>query len=152
MLQKDGTLSIGGGVCERPDTCKIRASWATSVCPSSCLPQCQGRCQQLKSSVLCRNKSYMIHARAVSPEEGNSLKWPRGEWEGGRRSCLSTSTGDPASGVCVMAGGHSEGFVHIVFIQQVWSRERHLPLGKAASQLLLDTQAANIPPPQKALV
>jgi len=62
----------------------------------------------------------MIHARAVSPEEGNSLKHLRREWGGDERSCLSRCTVDAASGRSAMVGGQSEGFVHVVFMQQVW--------------------------------
>lgn len=65
----------------------------------------RGDASSLKSSVLYRNKSYMIHAGTVSPEEGNSLEGLRREWEEDERSCLSTSAGDAASGISVMAGG-----------------------------------------------
>lgn len=117
-LQKDGMLSVREGVSERTQTpAKSEPARPLVSAPAPACRSARGNASSLKTSVLLRNKSYMIHARAVSPEEGNSL---RRECGGDGRSCLSTSTVDAASGVSAMVGGQSEGFVHVVFIQQVW--------------------------------
>lgn len=129
LLQKDGTLSIGEEVCERTPAKSEPAGPLVSV-PAPVCRSARGDASSLKSSVLCRNESYMSYARAVSPEEGNSLKWLGREWGGDRRSCLSTSTGNAASGISVMAGGHSEGFVQVVFMQQVWPERGTFHLAK----------------------
>lgn len=120
LLWKDGTLSVRG-VSERTQTL-AKSELARSLVSAS-PPACRsarGNASSLKTSVLLRNRSYVFCARAVSPEEGNSLKWLRREWGGNGRSCLSTSTVDAASGVSAMVGGQREGFVHVVFTQQVW--------------------------------
>lgn len=88
--------------------------------PAPACRSARGNASSLKTSGLLQNKSYRIHVRAVSPEEGNSLKWVRREWGEDGRSCLSTSTVDAASGISALVGGQIKGFGHVVCMQQVW--------------------------------
>lgn len=120
LLPNDGMLSVRGVSGRTLTPAKSEPARLLVSAPALACCSSRGNASSLKTSVLLRNKDYMICARAVSPEEGNSLKWLRREWGGDGRSCLSTSTVDAASGISAMVGGQSEGFVHVVFLQHVW--------------------------------
>lgn len=120
-LQKGGMLSVREGVSERTQTpAKLELARPLVSAPAPACHSARGNASSLKTSVLLKKESYVIRARAVSPEEGNSLKWLRRKWGGDGRTYQSTSTVDAASGVSAMVGGQSEGFERVVFPQQVW--------------------------------
>lgn len=77
-LPKDGTLSVREGVSERTQiSAKSEPDRPLVSAPAHACCSARGNASSLKTSCLLRNKSEMICARAVSPEEGNSLKWLR---------------------------------------------------------------------------
>lgn len=79
-------------------------------------------------------------------EGGNSQKWLRREWRGDGRRCLS-----PYSRCCLWHECRTLSSLYMLCSCSKSGPERGtFPLGKAAL-LLLDTQAANMPPSRKAL-